>query len=220
MQYSVPEGQSLTLAAVGGRLYDDALQSLYGGLTVIATRSDGSAQEYIFDNATSNWTSGFLFEGADSLQRASVNFKAPYASILTTVGNDSLAILYRDLTNDKDSWQLGSLSDSNYSSVKDGAICAGGNSNIIHQAPNGKLYWNSADGPAPWSTTWEDEFSVTAVGEDVGMGTALTGLQTFDDDGMLSVVYQSKSGTLLEAYASNDGKFDQLSSWQCRTVVI
>ncbi|KAL8702185.1 MAG: hypothetical protein Q9201_004540 [Fulgogasparrea decipioides] len=69
--FKVPNNTNIAFTVSRGRKYNKTLNDLDGGMSLYATDTNGTMQEYIFDDRDGSWNDGFAFPDTDGFAGAS-----------------------------------------------------------------------------------------------------------------------------------------------------
>lgn len=137
--YKIPNSTNIAFTLSRGRKYNGTLNDLDGGLSLYASATDGTIQEYIFNDQDGSWTEGFNFPGANGLADASTWSLDSKAFIYTVSSSGSLEFWYRNyspmVSVSDNRWQLGPSSHADL--TRDGSVC--GQFGVAFQGSNGSI---------------------------------------------------------------------------------
>ncbi|KAL8691436.1 MAG: hypothetical protein Q9218_003338 [Villophora microphyllina] len=160
--YKVPNDTNIAFTASRGRRYNSTLNGIDGGLSLYATGTNGTIQEYLFDDQDGSWTDGFNFPGTDGSAGASTWSFYSYAYIYTMSSSGSLEFWYRDynpmssINNNR--WQLGPSSHADF--VQNGSVC--GQFGVAFQSSNGMIRGsNFTNLEKPSQVRWDTLYDIS-----------------------------------------------------------
>lgn len=197
--YKVPNDTNIAFALSRGWKYNATFNGLDGGLSLYASGTNGTIQEYLYDDQDKSWSDGFTFLNADGYRGANTWSTSGDAFMYTANEKGSLQYWYRDYKVGS-GWAL--ISSSHESLIQKGSMC-GSQHHFAFQGSDGLIQgYNFTTNGSPEKDRWGSTYSIT---DQTAMeGSAMNcwyffPSETADPNIMFQVFYQTKKGGIQEA---------------------
>ena len=158
----MPNETSIAFTTTRGLKYNRTIDDLDGGLSLYAAASNGTIQEYIFNDQDENWNNGFTFTNTNGFFGAST-WSVGSSAILTAASNSGAPELwtkiYSNTTNTVDKqWQLGPSSHAEI--LQNGSMCA--QFDLAFQSSSGIIQGSTFSTANPVTDTrWNSTYDIS-----------------------------------------------------------